>query len=149
MFFPHTALLWNNLPKNVKRKDLTDFKLYIKTELKYFARGKKIFKISFNKNQSRKIWLKPTQIYNWPYWMPSVRLSFKEESPSHYFLDCFLYLPERQILFDLFEHFIPNFKTFTKKKKLNIILRGINTENEEFISTNTTLKIAVQNVWLG
>ena len=49
------------------------------------------------------------------------------------------------VLFDLFEHFIPNFKTFTKKKKLEIILKGINTENEEFISTNTKLTIAVQN----
>ena len=45
-FFPHTTLLWNNLPNSVKCKDLTDFKLYLKTELKpprfkHFARGRK------------------------------------------------------------------------------------------------------------
>ena len=64
---------------------------------------------------------------------------------SHYFLDCFLYSPERQVLFDLFEHFIPKFKTLTKQRQLDIILRGINLENDDFISTNTKLTIAVQN----
>ena len=48
-------------------------------------------------------------------------------------------------MFDLFEHYIPNFKNFKKKKKLEIILNGINLENDEFIQTNTRLTIAVQN----
>ena len=69
----------------------------------------------------------------------------REESPSHYFLDCFLYLPERQTLFDQIEHYIPRFKTLTKQKKLDIILRGIDIENNDLIRTNTTLTIAVQN----
>ena len=76
---------------------------------------------------------------------PQCDCHFREESPSHYFLDCFLYSSERQVLFDLFEHYIPTFKTFTKQKKLETILRGINIENDDFISTNTSLTIIVQN----
>ena len=70
---------------------------------------------------------------------PQCDCLFREESSIHYFLDCFLYLPERQVLLDLFEHYIPKFKTFTKRKQLDIILRGVNLENEEFISTNISL----------
>ena len=69
----------------------------------------------------------------------------REESPSHFFLDCFLYLPERQTLFDLVEHYIPKFKNLTKNRKLDIIMRGIDIENKDFIHLNTTLTIAVQN----
>jgi len=34
---------------------------------------------------------------------PECICHYREESPSHYFLDCFLYLQERQTLFDLFD----------------------------------------------
>ena len=61
------------------------------------------------------------------------------------FQDCFLYLPERQTLFDLLEHYIPKFKNLTKNRKLDIIMRGIDIENKDFIHLNTTLTIAVQN----
>ena len=71
-------------------------------------------------------------------------MSYREESPLHYFIDCFLYLPERQTLFDLFEHYIPNFKNLNKKQKLEIILRGVNIENPDYFKTNVTLTIGVQ-----
>ena len=74
---------------------------------------------------------------------------FRSESPIHYFLDCFLYLPERQTLFNLIEHYIPKFSTLTKKKKFDIILRGINIDNPNFLSLNTTLTKAVQNCILN
>ena len=69
---------------------------------------------------------------------------FHTESPEHYFLDCFLYSPERQILFNLIEHYIPNFPRLNKKQKLDIILRGVDIENPEILSTNITLTKAVQ-----
>jgi hypothetical protein len=56
-----------------------------------------------------------------------------------------LYSPERQALFGLIEHYIPNFPNFTKQKKLEIILRGVNIDNDDFLSTNISLTIAVQN----
>ena len=73
----------------------------------------------------------------------------KIESPEHYFLDCFLYSLERRILFDLIEHFIPNFTKLTKSKKLDIILQGVNIENQELISTNITITKAVQKFILS
>ena len=70
---------------------------------------------------------------------------FKNESPEHYFLQCFLYSPERQILFNLVEHYIPNFKNLNKKQKLNILLTGLETDDPEYFYLNKTLTIAVQN----
>ena len=73
---------------------------------------------------------------------------FRSESPMHYFLDCFLYLPERQTLLTLIELYIPKFSSLTKNKKIDIILRGINIDNPDFLSLNITLTKAVQNLVL-
>ena len=54
-------------------------------------------------------------------------------------------VPERQALFGLIEQYIPSFSNFTKEKKLEIILRGVNIDNDDFLSTNISLTIAVQN----
>ena len=73
--------------------------------------------------------------------------AYSVRSPHHTtfdFLDCFLYSPERRILFDLIEHYIPKFSSFKKSQKLDIILRGFEIENIEFIGLNTTLTLAVQ-----
>ena len=70
---------------------------------------------------------------------------FKQESSQHYLIDCFLYSSERQTLFDRVEHFIPNFKSFSKSRKYEILVMGINPGDHHFNSTNTTLAIAVQN----
>ena len=75
---------------------------------------------------------------------PECMCHYKTESPEHYFLDCFLYLPERRILFDLIEHYVPFFNTLNKKKKLDLILRGVKLEQGQFLSTNITLTKAVQ-----
>ena len=149
LFFP-LHWLWNNLPKTVQCKDITGFKEYINKERKptrhkHFSRGNKISNSLLTKIRVGRSDLNQHKFTIGLVDSPQCDCHFREESPSHYFLDCFLYLPERQVLFDLFEHFIPNFITFTKKKKLEIILSGINPENEELISTNTTLTIAVQN----
>ena len=74
---------------------------------------------------------------------------FKTESPKHFFLQCFLYSPERQILFDLIEHNIPKFPNLNKKQKLDIILRGLDIDNPEFIQLNNTLTKYVQNFILS
>ena len=76
---------------------------------------------------------------------PECLCHFRSESPEHYFLDCFLYSPERQILYSLIEHYVPYFSRLTKKKKLDLILRGVNIDDDVFLSTNTILTKAVQN----
>ena len=76
---------------------------------------------------------------------PECLCHFKTESPQHYFLDWFLYLPERQTLFTLIEHYVPNFTNWTTKKKIDLIIRGIDVDNPDLLSLNTTLTKAVQN----
>ena len=48
-------------------------------------------------------------------------------------------------MFGLFEHYIPKFTNLNKTRKLDIILNGYEIQNEDFVSLNTTLTIAVQN----
>ena len=62
-------------------------------------------------------------------------------SPEHFFLDCFIYSLERQLLFDLIEHYVPNFKRFYKKEKLDLILKGVNID--------TTLTKVVQHLFFS
>ena len=149
-FFPHTAHLWASLPQNVRLKSVIEFKEYINKELKppkykHFARGNKVSNSLLTKIRVGRSDLNQHKFTIGLIDSPQCDCYFREESSSHYFLDCFLYVPERQVLFDLFEHYIPKFKTFTKSKKLDIILRGICPERDDLISTNTTLTIAVQN----
>ena len=150
-FFPHTTILWNNLPKNVQSMNTTDFKEYINKErkppkYKHFAnKGSKKSNLHLTKIRVGRSDLNQHKFTIGQIESPQCECFFREESSSHYFLDCFLYQPERQILFDHFEHYIPNFKNFTKHKKLEILLKGVNVENEEFYKTNITLTLAVQN----
>ena len=148
-FFPHISSLWNTLPLSVQCKDLIEFKEYTKKELKptkhkHFSRGNKqsnklLTRIRVGRSDLNQhkfiIGLSDT---------PQCSCHYREESPLHYFIDCFLYLPERQTLFDLFEHYIPKFPNLNKKQKLEIILRGIDIENPEYLQTNITLTIGVQ-----
>ena len=149
-FFPHTTHLWTSLPQNVRTMSVSDFKEYIDKEskppkYKHFSRGNKISNSLLTKLRVGRSDLNQHKFTIGLIDSPQCDCHFREESTSHYFLDCFLYVPERQVLFDLFEHYIPKFKALTKQKKLDIILRGINPENDDLLSTNTTLTIAVQN----
>ena len=47
------------------------------------------------------------------------------------------------------KHYLPNFTNYTKTKKLDIILKGFEIQNVEFIQLNTTLTLAVQNYILN
>ena len=67
-----------------------------------------------------------------------------QESSKHFLLDCFLYASERQALFDREEHYIPKFKSFSKSRKYETLVMGINSRDPYYNSTNTTISIAVQ-----
>ena len=149
-FFPHISTLWNSLPKHVQGKNLYEFKEYTKLEMKpprykHFARGNKINNQLLTKIRVGRSDLNQHKFVIGLSDSPQCECFHKEESPLHYFIDCFLYLPERQILFSQIEHYIPNFPNLTKKKKLEIILRGIDIDNDDFVQLNTTLTYAVQN----
>ena len=149
-FFPRMTLLWNNLPKSVQCKNVADFKGFVNKEFKpprhkHFAKGSKNGNSLLTKIRVGRSDLNQHKFMIGLIDSPQCECFHREESPLHYFIDCFLYLPERQVLFDLFEHYIPNFKNFTKQKQFEILLRGVNLDNDEFFRTNITLTIAVQN----
>ena len=50
----------------------------------------------------------------------------------HYMLDCFLYTTERQALFSLVEHYIPNFSKLNKKAKYDLLTTGLKNEDPDF-----------------
>ena len=77
---------------------------------------------------------------------PQCLCHFRNESPQHFLLYRFLYLPERQTLLTLIEHHVPNFPNWTKKKQKDLILRGIYSEKPDYTTLNKTLTKAVQNL---
>ena len=149
-FFPHISSLWNSLPKNELCKDLIDIKKFTNKNFKlpcykHFSRGNKI-----GNSLLTKIRVGRSDLHQHRYIIglsdsPECECHHREESPLHYFIDCFLYSPERQILFEQIEHYIPKFKNLSKQKKLEIILRGIDIDNQDFLQLNTTLTYSVQN----
>ena len=148
-FFRNTLKLWTNLPKNIQTKNLSEFKFEIKQRIKpprfkHFSKGTKLGNSLLTKIRVGRSNLNQHQFTIGLSDSPKCLCHFKNETPIHYFLDCFLYLPERQILFDLVEHYIPNFQRMNRNQKFDILLKGIDIENPEIISTNITLTKAVQ-----
>ena len=154
MFCPNFSGFWNSLPPNVQCKNIEEFKMYTKeqfkpTKFKHFSRGSKIGNLLLTRIRVGRSYLNEHKFTIGLSENPECLCHFRSESPMHYFLDCFLYLPEHQILLTLIEHYIPKFSTLTKKKKMDIILLGMNNENPDFLSLNTTLTKAVQTFILN
>ena len=148
-FFPYFSTMWNNLPNTAKCKSKSDFKDYTNKEFKpkkykHFARGNKLSNTLLTKIRIGRSDLNQHKFTIGHSDSPQCLCFHREESPLHYFLDCFLYLPERQILFSKIEHHVPQFKNYSKQRKIDLILKGYNPESDEFICLNTTLTIAVQ-----
>ena len=68
----------------------------------------------------------------------------RQETVEHYLLNCFLFTEERRLLLNTVEQLLPNFKNFTVKKKIDILLFGINLDIEEIDCRNVRLTLAVQ-----
>ena len=147
-FFPYQTKNWNSLSRNIQSLNVEDFKIFTKTlkpkRYKHFNRGYIFTNTLLTRIRVGRSKLNQHEFSVGKIDSPECLCHHREESPLHYFLDCFLYLRERQTMLQLFEHYIPNFRNFTKKKKLYIILNGININQDEFISTNITLTFGVQ-----
>ena len=148
-FFPNTLKLWNKLPKEIQSKNLMDFKMEIKRKIKprrykHFSKGHKIGNTLLTKIRVGRSELNQHRFTVGLSDSPECLCHFKTETPEHYFLDCFLYSQERRILYSLIEHYIPNFQTYNKKQKFEIILKGIDIDNTDILSTNISLTKAVQ-----
>ena len=138
----------------IQLKDIPDFKTSLKQKIKpkrykHFGKGSKLGNTLITKIRVGRSSLNQHKFTIGISESPECFCHFKVESPEHYFLDCFLFSLERQNLFDLIEHYVPNFIRLNKKQKLEVILRGVNIENEELLQTNITLTKAVQNFILS
>ena len=120
-FFPYYSELWNTLPKNVQTQNLQEFKLYTNEEMKpkkykHFYKGNKLSNSLLTRIRVGRSFLKQHGFSIGHADSPECLCHHREESPLHYFLECFLYTPERQTLFSLFGHYIPNFPHLSKQK---------------------------------
>ena len=139
------------LPKAVKIKNLDDFKMYIKEQLKpkryrFYARGDKyrcslMTRIRVGRsllNQHRfTVGLSDTE-------KCTCNRSAKE-TPQHFFTQCQLYTEQRLILFNKMTQFFPNFKNFNMKRQTEILLFGYEIDNPTLTHTNTQIMIATQH----
>ena len=71
-------------------------------------------------------------------------LCSQTETVKHYFFKCFLYQNERSILFEKLDKILPKFSKLPDKRKIDIILNGINLNSEEPDSRNIPITLAVQ-----
>ena len=132
---------------------LPDFKTQLKNDLKpwkykHFSRGSKIGNSLFSRIRLNRSDLNQHKFDIGQHDSPECLCHAKSESSIHYIMDCFLYSGERRTLFNLVEHYIPNFTKLNKTKQFEILLLGISPENPEFHTTNIILSIAVQKIFL-
>ena len=148
-FFPYFSKLWNSIDNEYTKKNLDEFKMYTKSlkpkKVKHFNRGQKITNSHLTRIRVGRSDLNQQKFSIGLVDTPECLCHFKEESPKHYFLDCFLYTQERQNLFSLIGHYIPKFTKMNKRDKLNIILFGYNFENDDYSYVNTRITKSVQN----
>ena len=152
-FFPYMAKLWNNLSVSTQVLMLPDFKLQLKKDLKpmryrHFSKGSKIGNSLLTRIRLNRSNLNLHRFDIGLHDSPECQWFAKSESSSHFIIGWFLYSGEHQTLFTLVEHYIPKFSKFSKKKKFDILLMGICPENNEFITTNVKISIAVQKFML-
>ena len=148
-FVPYMAKHWNKLDVGTQVMMLPDFKTQLKKDFKpckykHFSKGSKIGNSLFSKIRLNRSDLNQHKFDIGQHDTPECLCHAKSESSLHYIMDCFLYSGERQTLFNLVEHYIPNFTKLSKTKQFEILLLGISPENPEFHTTNTILSIAVQ-----
>ena len=148
-FFPYNSKLWNNLQQSTQGKNLQEFKLQLKEDLKpnkikHFSKGPKYSNTLLTRIRVGRSDLNLHKFSVGLVDKPDCICHAKQESTSHYFLDCFLYAAERQTLFDLVEHYKPNFSRLKRNAKVELLLNGINVNDKDYNHLNTILTNAVQ-----
>ena len=119
LFFPYHSELCNSLPKNIQSTNLFDFKDFTKKDMKprkykHFSKGNKYSNSLLTRIRVGRSYLNQHKFSIGHADSPECLCHHREETPLHYFLECFLYSQERQALFGLIEHYIPNFSSFLK-----------------------------------
>ena len=146
--------LQNDLEVSTQVLPLKDFKDKLKQELKpvkykHFSKGSKIGNSLLTRIRLNRLNLNLHKFTIGLSDSAECACHAKKETSEHYLTPCFLFSGERQILYNLVEHYIPHFKNITKAKQYEILTMGINIHSQEFNSTNTTIAIAVQKYILA
>ena len=97
-FFPHFSRLWNTFPESAKSKDILEFKEYLKTEIKpckikHFSKGNKYSNTLLTRIRVGRSELNQHKFIIGLSESPECICHHREESPLHYLIDCFQYLP--------------------------------------------------------
>ena len=110
-FFPNTTKLWNSVTIQTQVKHLEEFKIDMKKEIKparyiHFSRGTKQGNTLLTRIRVGRSMLNQHRFTIGHADSPECLCHFRSESPEHFFLDCFLYSPERQIMYSLIEKYL-------------------------------------------
>ena len=149
-FFPHFSKSWNKLENSLKSEhDISIFKQNLKVKLKpkrykHFSRGSKRGNMLHTQLRVGRSFL---NLHGFTIGLSDSPecLCHRTESVEHYLLHCFLYNEERRVLFSSAEQLIPKFANFSNKKKVDLLINGVNIDNDEIDSRNSPLFYAVQN----
>ena len=148
-FFPYMSKKWNNLPNSIQCLDLLEFKIQLKSlikpsRIKHHDKGSKIGNCLLTRIRVGRSGLNLHKFTIGQIDKPECMCHFKEESPKHFFLDCFLYTIERQTLFSLVEHYIPKFQRLSNSEKFNILMNGLKPKNPDYDYLNMKITLALQ-----
>ena len=148
-FLPYFTKSWNNLQNDLKcEKDMKVFKSSLKSKIKP-KKQKHINSCSKRGNSLLTQLRVGRSLLN----LHGFQIDLSEtdkcncsriETASHFLNQCFLYQPERQILYNKIEKILPKFTTFSDRKKTDILLFGLNLDSIEPDSRNFPITIAVQ-----
>ena len=81
--------------------------------------------------------------------LPVCDICYVEEHNSHFMLSCAFFTEQRGVLFKTVSELVPNFMNFTMKRKLDILLHGINNNLNVRDCRNVPLTLAVQKYILS
>ena len=81
--------------------------------------------------------------------LPVCDICYVEEHNSHFMLSCAFFTEQRGVLFKTVSELVPNFMNFTMKRKLDILLYGINNNLDVRDCRNVPLTLAVQKYILS
>ena len=119
---------FEQLPKSCRsKKDIDSSKIELKNiccpkRYKFLSRGTKLgCKLLIQIRVGRSLLNSHSYTVGF-YESPACICSSSIESTTHFFNDCVLYNEERRTLFSTFEQYLPQFKNFSKLRKLETIL---------------------------
>ena len=150
-FFPVVTKLYNNLDLSLRNlPNGADFKEHLKAKykkikVKHYSRG--ISKYANTLHTQLRVGQSYLNSHGFKINLreDDLCLCHRSETVSHFFLDGCLYQEERDELLNKISQYLPRFKTFSKTKKLEIILYGFNLSNKEPDPRNLSIAFAVQN----